>query len=261
MKQKNELALLPDPQKFLPAAEDIENVLSELRDVLSRSVFGVISIAAGGAGVFKIQEPGADEPGPGGESVEGVIVASHPVNIRWGHDFGSRVQGELPLCRSMDGLTGVNQETGETFDCATCPYNQFKADGGRKECANKRQLYIMREGDLIPMLFSLPPSALRAYDNYRIQAALSLRCPMSALLTRITLKNKTNANGIAYSSPVFTAVGKLPPEEGKRMEAFARQIMQAAQRAGISADNLSDQAVAASGGFVVSDEDLPDFGD
>lgn len=259
MSKTTELALIPNPDKYLPSAQDIDTVLNDLRDILSRSVFGAITIAGGGAGVFKVLEPGTEEATPGVQAIEGVIVASHPMNLRWGHDYSSRVQGEPPVCSSMDGVTGVEPETGETHECASCPYNQFRPEGGRKECSNKRQLYIMREGDLLPMLFSLPPSALKAYDNYRVQASLTLRAPMSALITRITLKNKTSANGTAYSSPVFTAVGKLPIDEAKRMEAFARQIMEAAQRAGITADNLTDgEAVAASGGFVqVDDEELP----
>ena len=138
---------------------------------------------------------------------------------------------------------------------------QFGENGERKACTNKRQLYLMREGDLLPVLFALPPSALKAYDNYRVQARLTLRTPMCALLTRITLKNKKSANGSEYSSPVFTAIGKLPIEEGRRMEAFAHQIMDAAQRAGVDADDMSNQETQTSqagGGFVqVDEEDLP----
>lgn len=259
--KNNTLALIDDPSRFLPSKQDIETVMHDLGDILSRRIFGVITIAGGGAGVFKVLEPGAEETTNGVQAIEGVILASHLVNVRWGHDYGAREDGERPACRSMDGKTGVELETGETHDCDACPYNQFTEDGGRKVCTNKRQLYIMREGDLLPMLLSLPPSSLKAYDNYRVLASLTLRTPMSALVTRITLKNKTSANGSEYSSPVFTAVSKLPVEEGKRMEAFARQIMDAAQRAGIEAEDVSQEAqqpAPAGGQFVqVDDDDLP----
>ena len=260
--KNNALALIEDPSRFLPSQQDIDTVLSDLGDILSRRIFGVITIAGGGAGVFKVLEPGAEETTNGVQAIEGVILASHLVNVRWGHDFGTRQQGERPICRSMDGLTGIEQETGETHSCAACPFNQFGDDGARKACSNKRQLYIMREGDLLPMLLALPPSSLKAYDNYRVLASLTLRTPMNALVTRITLKNKTSAGGSEYSSPVFTAIGKLPPDEGKRMDAFARQIMDAAQRAGISADDVSGEGEATPpaqpGGFVqVDDDELP----
>lgn len=261
MSDKTALAVIQDSSKYLPAAEDLENVMHDLGDILSPRVFGVVTIAGGGAGVFKVTEPGADES-TSVQTIEGVIVASHLVNIRWAHDYGSRQQGEAPACKSMDGLSGTDLSTGEVHSCQACPYNQFGENGERKACNNKRQLYIMREGDLLPVLFPLPPSALRAYDNYRVHASLTLRTPMSALLTRITLKNKRSANGSDYSSPVFTAMSKLPTEEGRRMEAFARQIMDAAQRAGISADEVTGEvaqgAAPAATSFVqVEDEDLP----
>ena len=255
------LAIIENTAAYLPTAEDLQNVMDDLGDIMSRKIFGVVTIAGGGAGVFKVLEPGAEEPTSGVQSIDCVILASHLINVRWGHDYGSREDGERPACRSMDGKTGVELETGETHDCDACPYNQFTEDGGRKVCTNKRQLYIMREGDLLPVLFALPPSALKAYDMYRVNATLSLRTPMSALLTRITLKSKKSGNGTEYSTPVFTAVGKLPLEESKRMTAFAKQIMEAAQRAGIEAEDVSQEAqqpAPAGGQFVqVDEDDLP----
>lgn len=261
MKKTTALTLIENPSAYLPSAQELQDVMNDLGDILSRRIFGVVSIAGGGAGVFKVLEPGADEPTNGIQEIDCVILASHAVNVRWGHDYGTRQQGERPVCKSIDGKTGVEDATGEVHDCESCPYNQFSQDGGRKQCANKRQLYIMREGDLLPVLLTLPPSALKAYDNYRVMARLTLRTPMSALLTRITLKNKVSAQGSEYSSPVFTAIGKLPADESKRLEAWAKEIMQAAQRAGIDADDLSQDgpAPATSGNsFVqVEDEDLP----
>lgn len=255
------LSLIENPSAFLPTAQELKEVQEDLGDILTRRIFGVVTIAGGGAGVFKVKEPGAEEPTNGVQEIECVILASHKTNVRWGHDYGTRQQGERPVCRSMDGETGVEEETGETHNCADCPYNQFTADGGRKACTNKRQLYIMREGDLLPILFALPPSALQAYDNYRALVRLTLRSRLFSVVTRITLKSDKNANGNEYSKPVFEAVGKLPLEDAQRMQEFATGIMEAAQRNGISADDLADEGAAqqpAGGSFVqVDDEELP----
>lgn len=260
-KKTTALTLIENPSAYLPSAQELQDVLNDLGDILSRRIFGVVSIAGGGAGVFKVLEPGADEPTNGIQEIDCVILASHAVNVRWGHEYGARTQGERPACKSLDGKTGTEEDTGEVHNCDECPHNQFGANGERKACSNKRQLYIMREGDLLPVLFTLPPSALKAYDNYRVMARLTLRTPMSALLTRITLKNKVSAAGSEYSTPVFTPIGKLPADEAKRLEGWAKEIMQAAQRAGIDADDLTQEGQAApssGGGFVqVEDEDLP----
>lgn len=256
-----DLKIIDNSAAYLPTEQELKDVLDDLGDIISRRIFGVVTIAGGGAGVFKVKEPGAEEPTNGIQEIDCVILASHLVNVRWGHDYGARQQGERPLCRSLDGETGIEEETGETHDCATCPYNQFGEDGARKACTNKRQLYIMREGDLLPILFALPPSALETYNNYRVLTRLTMRTPMYSVVTRITLRSKISNNGSEYSAPVFTPIGKLPMDEAKRMEQFANGIMAAAQRNGIAADDLADDGAetAPSGGsFVpVEDEDLP----
>jgi len=255
----NEIALVKDPTLYLPSAEELAEVSAELKGVLRRSMLGTIQIANGGACVFKVKEPGADEAQGGVQAVEGVILCSHPTNALWGHDYVSRQDGEMPVCRSMDGQTGTILETGEVRLCSECPYNQFV--DGRKQCSNKRQLYIMREGDLVPILFSLPPTALKYFDQYLVRCRLTMRVPLFTVVTRITLKNvKTNGN--EYSVPVFAPIGKLPRDEATRMKDYAQAFAEAAQRSGIQADDLNaaepaDQATSAGGFTQVPDEDLP----
>lgn len=263
---KNELALIKNAEIYLPSNEDIKATVDDLADIMSRKLFGVISIAPAGAGTFKVLEPCADEITNGVAEIECVILASHPTNVLWGKPYGERQPGERPICRSMNGDTGVDAE-GEIHDCATCVHNQFGEDGKRKRCSNKRQLYVMRQGDVLPMLFALPPSALNAYDRYRGRVRLTLKRSMFTVLTRIKLTNKvSDVSHAEYSVPVFEAIGLLPEAEAARVEAFARSIADSAQRAGIVADELSNEAEdaaenagASSDGFVaVPDEDLPE---
>lgn len=257
--EKNALTVVKQPEVFLPAQEELTEIMSELKGVLTRSMLGTIQIANGGACCFKVKEPGADEATPGIQEIEGVILCSHPTNVLWGHDFSHREQGEMPQCRSMDGVTGTILETGEVRQCASCPHNQFR--DGRKECTNKKQLYIMREGDLVPILFSLPPTALKYFDKYLVRCRLTMRVPMWSVVTKITLRNENN-NGNEYSVPVFTPVGKLPKEEAQRLSVYAQEFAAAAQRSGIQADDLNTEPAEASapGQFTaveVPDEELP----
>ena len=264
---KTELALIKNTDAYLPSAEVISETLDDLRDIMSRKLFGVISIAPAGAGTFKVLEPCADEVTNGVAEIECVILASHPMNILWGRPFSERQKGERPLCRSMNGDDGID-DGGEIHKCVDCPNNQFGEDGQRKRCSNKRQLYVMRKGDVLPMLLTLPPSALASYDRYRGRVRLTLKKSMYSVLTRIRLTNKTSdVSHAEYSVPVFEAVGLLPEAEAKRVEEFARGIADSAQRAGIVADELSNEAEDAeavapadqgSGFTVVPDEELPD---
>ncbi len=253
------LTVIQDPSGFLPSAEELQEITEELQGVLTRSMLGTIQIANGGACCFKVKEPGADEATPGVQAVEGMILAFHRTNVLWGHDFGHREQGELPVCRSMDGETGTILETGEVRQCESCPHNKFC--DGHKECSNKMQLYVMREGDLVPMLFSLPPTALKYFNKYLVRCRLTERVPMFSVVTRVTLRNEQNAGGNEFSVPVFTPVGKIPREEAMRMKEYAQAFAAAAQRSGIQVDDLTandgEGAVAGEGGFVEVDEELP----
>ena len=100
------LSIIENSAAYLPTEQDLQTVKEELGDILTRRIFGVVTIAGGGAGVFKVLEPGAEEPTSGVQSIDCVILASHLINVRWGHDYGARQDGERPACRSMNGEIG-----------------------------------------------------------------------------------------------------------------------------------------------------------
>lgn len=263
MAKTNETALtvLDAEKAMIPTPEDLAGVIEDIGDLIKISVLGVVNIAAAGAGTFNVREPGAEEAEKGIKEIQGVIIAHHPVNVRWAAAFSERGEDERPACKSVDGETGIDTETGERIDCATCPHNQFGPDGGRKACANKRQLYIMRDGDLLPVLMALPPSGLRAFDNYRVSCKLTQRRDIGQVVTRIRLKSAKNAQRIEYSAPVFEAVALLDLETAGYLKAFGASMVQTLQKARMTVDDepAAPAAPAENGaGFVaVQDDDLP----
>ena len=105
----------------------------------------------------------------------------------------------------MTGSTGQ--------ECATCPFNQFGSGGGQaKACKNKRLLYILPEGELLPQLFALPTGSLKPFTDY-LKRNLSKGRRLSSVVTKITLKKATNAGGIGYSQCVFSCERTLDPAE------------------------------------------------
>ena len=155
--------------------------------------------------------PVFEVPGENGESemvkeLRGVIVLQHPANSYYKDAY---VGGQNPPdCGSYDGVTG---STGQ--ECATCPYNQFGSGGGQaKACKNKRLLYILPEGELLPQLFALPTGSLKPFTDY-LKRNLSKGRRLSSVVTKITLKKATNAGGIGYSQCVFSCERTLDPAE------------------------------------------------
>ena len=235
----NQLAVIDHSNllPIVPSAEDLAAIREELSD-MDRVPYGRIKIAAGGVNIFQVFEPGEEEAVPA-QTIEGVIMLSHKSNGLWSKPFGSG-DSKVPDCSSVDGVYGTVTETGECVECASCPYNAFgSAKGGEgrgKACKNMRRLYIMRRGDIFPMVLTLPPTALSAYDSYRTKVMLG-RKKMANVMTRISLKSAANKDGVSYSTPIFEAVGVLDGVEAAAMRAYSDALNSSAQRVGVTADD------------------------
>lgn len=226
MAKKNELTTIDTQElQIVPAADELATIMGELQD-MGTLPFGRVQIAAAGAGVFKVTEPGEDDAVVATE-LSAVIIANHLTNVLWLHKFGS-VDDKTPDCVSFDGIEGTERETGEIHKCELCPYNKYgSADGGQgrgKACKNTRRLYLMRPGDVLPIVLTLPSTALSTFDKYRVKLIYGKK-QLHSVMTKITLKNATNKDGITYSTPIFEPVGVLPPEEAQRVREYATGFM------------------------------------
>lgn len=254
MAKINELAVV-DAKKvqLLPSSDDLD-ALREAMEDMDNFPYGRIQIAAGGANVFKVTEPGEEDSTPATE-IQGVILFSHRANGLWLGELG-KGDDKTPACSSMDGAGGIVADTGEFRACDACPYNQYgsanNGSGRGKACKNMRRLYIVRSRpagempDVLPLVLTLPPSALSAFDKYRTKIMLGLK-KVYGVVTKITLKSQKNKDGIEYSTPVFDAVAVLPPGEAERVRQYAEQFSGAAKKAGLSSDDYASPDANAQG--------------
>jgi len=201
-----------------------------LADALTEEMAGMdvrfdrIKIPVGGGLVFEV--PGDGEP----EIVKefsGVILYHHPL---FAYYSGQYTGGhDAPDCGSFDGVTGAGNPGGE---CARCPFNQFGTGvNGGKACKNKRRVYLLREGELIPLLLTLPTSSMKPFGAY-VKRLLSRGRKTSAVVTRFSLQKATNAGGIAYAQAQFSVVRPLTGEELPYIAAMAEQVKAFAARVG-----------------------------
>jgi hypothetical protein len=191
--------------------------------------FERIKIPSGGATMYEVPSE-TDEP----ETVKefsGVILYHHTLNAF----YRSKYTGgsNPPDCGSFDGKLGIGDPGGS---CEKCPYNQFgSGDNGSKACKNRRRVYILREGELFPILLSLPTGSLKPFTRF-IKQQLSKGRKLNSVVTRLALKKVTNATGIAYSQAVFTLDRVLTPEEHVLIEKLSDQIKTYSSRVGFDAD-------------------------
>lgn len=193
------------------------DIVSEEMDGLSAS-FERIRIPAGGMTMFEIPGDDPDEP----ETVKefsAVILYHHPLFAYYRDKYTGG--SNPPDCGSFDGVIGEGIPGGK---CAKCPYNQFgSGENGAKACKNRRRIYLLREGELFPMILSLPTGSLRDFSRY-LMRQLSKGNKSNMIVTRFFLKKATNNNGIAYSQAQFAFDRKLNAEEYALVSAMSDQV-------------------------------------
>lgn len=170
----------------------------------------IVKIPAGGGIMFELPSDDPDNPDVT-KDLTGVIVDHHAMNNFWASDFtGENVN---PDCVSLDGKGGKDMHSGEMKNCASCTFNQFGSKGAGKACRNSHRLYILRDGDGLPLILNLPPSSLKTFKEYLAKRILLRGQKLSQVVTQITLKKAQSKSGITYSQASFTKVGDLTPEQ------------------------------------------------
>ena len=186
--------------------------------------FDRVSIPAAGGQAFEV--PG-ELPGETDmvKDFSGVILFHHPMFTYYRERFSGG--NNAPDCGSYDGITGVGNPGGV---CATCPLNQFgSGENGGKACKNKRRIYVLREGELIPILLVLPTGSMKEFSVY-VKRLLAKGKKSNSVVTKFSLKKVTNASGIAYSQAQFAVDRVLTAEEMPFVQAMSDQVKSFATR-------------------------------
>ena len=209
-----------------------------LNDAMSEDCAGIelqldrIKIPAGGSTAFEIPTGDSDEPEMAKE-ITGVILYNHPAYAYYTDKYTGG--SNPPDCSSFDGIHGTGTPGG---NCKTCPLNKFgSGDGKSKACKNRRILYILREGELFPVILNLPVGSSGAYKNY-VKHLLTQRSSLSRVVTTISLKKAMSESNIAFSQATFKCVRQLTDDEISALEPLVNQMKDYA--ANLSASDFSE---------------------
>jgi len=215
--------------------------------------FPRVKIPSGGGLAFEV--PGDDPENPDAEKeLVGVIVDHHPVNAYWADKYAGA--NNPPDCSSMDGKVGMDQD-GNRKPCNSCPMNEWGTaeDGRGKACKNMHRLYIIREGEMLPLLLTLPPTSLKNLSDYIALRIVSKGMRSYGVVTKVSLKKAQNAGGINYSQAVFAVAGTLAPEQVAAMSEYSQGIKVLTRQLAIQADEYKQTGTSDAGiDYGASDE-------
>ena len=235
MKSNENKALTTKNSAFMALKDfNLNDALTEELSGLSGS-FERIKIPAAGMTVFEIPGENPDSP----ETVKefsAVILHHHPLYAYYTDKYTG---GSNPDCGSFDGITGVGNPGG---DCSGCPFNKFGSERTERKLVNRRRIYLLREGEIFPMILSLPTGSLKDFTRY-IMRLLSKGKKSNSVVTKFTLKKATNNSGIAYSQAQFSVDCDLTGEEFALISGLTQQVKAFSVRVGY--DNESSVDVAA----------------
>src|SRR5215471_15425885 len=229
MTEKNLSVIRPDelgPEYPLLRPGAMNELVELFQDNLGQAGLSTIDlprvvVPAGGALSFMIQTPDGEEPA---KEVEGIVLAWSPGRIYWKKALGEGGGRKPPDCISTNGIVGVGDPGGK---CADCPFAQFgsASKGKGQACKQIRRLLIVRPGEILPHLVSVPPTSLKAASQFFLML-LGRQIPYWAISTRIRLERASNEDGIAFARMQFFIGRRLTPEEMGVVRPYHKQMQQ-----------------------------------
>jgi hypothetical protein len=193
--------------------------------------FERIKIPSAGSTVFEV--PGEDPTEP--EAVKefsAVILYHHPLFAYYATKYTGG--SNPPDCGSFDGVSGEGDPGGE---CKNCSLNRFgTGENGSKACKNRRRIYVLREGEIFPLLLSLPTGSLKEFTRY-LKRLLGKGRKSNSVVTRFSLRKAVNSGGLAYSQAQFALDRPLTAEEHALIEKLSEQVKTYSKQVAFDYDN------------------------
>jgi hypothetical protein len=189
--------------------------------------FDRIKIPAGGGLAFNVTTlEGEDSE----KTITGVIVLARDARAYWQKSLDEGGGNQPPDCHSNDGIVGIGTPGG---DCAKCSFAQFGSDtkvvngatvqGRGQACKAIRQLFLLRNDSLLPVVLALPPTSLKAAKQYMLRLA-GQGVPYWAVVTKIGLEQTQNAGGIKYSKATFAFAGMLSDDQKAKAKQYSDML-------------------------------------
>lgn len=186
-----------------------------------------VVMPTGGSLFWTVPGLSGDKPA---EYIEGVIVAQGDRRVYWEQSIDEGGAGKPPDCISRDGIIGEGKiaDTVPGRLCAQCPKSKYgsakpkpgKTDARGQACNQKKLLFLLREGDVVPLVIALAPTSISSMQQYALRLA-SQGIVIYKCVTRLKLAEDKNDDGVKYAYVVPEFVGLLPDADGAKIKSIA----------------------------------------
>lgn len=208
-------------EEFAVLKQDPSAIASAIHENLGGEEIGPgdldrIKIPSGGGTSWTVPTLAGDEDV---KEFAGVIVGFKTVRSFWEKEFSG--ESNPPDCFSDDGATG-NGAPGGT--CARCPLNTWgSGKANEKACKERRLVFILRPGDFLPVVVSLPPASIAPFKKYLMRLSSQGVAYYSAV-TRFALERDKNSGGIVFSKVEIALSHLLEANQVESIKAYAETI-------------------------------------
>lgn len=222
----------------------IEFLLEEMKTTvegLPSPAFPVIKYPTSGASFWEVPNA-SGEPEPM-KTIEAIIVFKQLVRVYY--PWGQAVSKQPPTCASLDLVrpsTDITTPQDEGKGCARCQWAQWgtaKNQAGAltrgQACKQRLRVFLLRPGDPIPMLLSLPPTALKAFSQYAVQLRQS-KASLLAVTTAFGLMDQSSGDGTPYKAVTLKVGSRLPFAQMQEAATIRASFEQQMLRRGIQVD-------------------------
>jgi hypothetical protein len=216
---KNGVAISPFVIFQMLIAQIREVVTANLGEKMSAADLQGIRVTPGGGTAWALQSLAGEKTE---KELCGIIVGWRDTRSYWNLPMDQSDGNAPPDCASVDARVGIGKPGGA---CRDCRFSQFGSSPNSEgqACKLVRQLFILRQENVLPEILNLPPSSLKPARQYLARLA-AIALPCYGLISRIGLERAQNLRGITYSRATFTAGDLLSPDEFERAKAFATML-------------------------------------
>jgi len=242
-KKETSLSIVQFDSPALASPDEVREFMDVMQANLSEDVpieFARVKIPAGGGLAWEV--PTEDGDPETVKELKGIVIDHYLANAYWASEMTGG--GSPPNCSSLDAHIGIGNPGGE---CAKCPYNQYgsAAKGRGKACKNMRRVYLLPEGEMFPLLLTLPPTSLGAFNEYVLRLTSKQRKPIYGVVSSAKLIKAQNKDGVPYSEVHWSFAGALAPEAIAQMKAYAAALKPAMRTLKIEATEYNADDLAA----------------